>query len=94
MAILKSSLYIKDFSKLHPRDDTKKKTIIALKASIDGLIFYGANKETEELQSLILQEFLYSPDKQVRQITIEGTCKMLFSHKITKNIDEFIKEEG
>lgn len=49
MAILKGSLHIKDFSNLHPRDDTKKKVIIALKASIDGLIFYGSNTDTEQL---------------------------------------------
>ena len=54
MAILKNNVNIKDYSRLHPRDDTKKQIIIALKASIDGLIFYGSNKETEELQSLIL----------------------------------------
>ena len=54
MAILQGSLYITDFSNLHPADDTKKKAIIALKASIDGLIFYGSNKDTEELQNIIL----------------------------------------
>jgi hypothetical protein len=74
-------------------DITKKQTILALKASIDGLIFYGTNKKTEQLQQMILQQYMFSSDKQLRQITIEGVCKMLFSHKITKNIGEFKKEQ-
>ena len=50
------------------------------------MIFYGTNDQTEALQQLILDRFMFSKEKKLRQITIEGICKMLFSIQITKDV--------
>jgi hypothetical protein len=61
-------------------------TLIALKSSIDGLICHGTSEVTEDLQQVILQHFMFSADKRLRQVTVEGVCKMLFSSTITKGL--------
>lgn len=65
-----------------------KQTILALKASFDGLIFYGVNDKSEKLQQIIVKEYIYSRDSRLRQVTLEGICKMLFSIRITKDIQK------
>jgi hypothetical protein len=67
-------------------DISLKLAIIALKCSFDGLIFYGANGKTENLRQLIFTQYLFSPIKKLRQITIEGMCKMLFSQKFNTSL--------
>lgn len=47
-------------------ENTLHEVIISLKASIDGLIVHGADEETQELQDLILRNFLYSHNIQLR----------------------------
>lgn len=68
-------------------DNTLIETIISLKCSIDGLIIHGTNEETEELQSVILDHYMYSKNKKLRQVTIEGICKMLFSIKFSGKLE-------
>lgn len=71
-----------------------KLTLIALKASIDGLIFYGPSEQTSELERIIFQDLLFSRSQNIRQVTIEGVCKMLFSIKLTGNQLQDLKESS
>ena len=86
-AILQDSLE-QDRYNTHFEDDAVrlKCATIALKSSIDGLLFYRTNDRTEALRQLILDRFMFSKEKKLRQITIEGICKMLFSIQITKDV--------
>lgn len=68
-------------------DETLKETLLALKCSIDGLIVHGTSPETEDLQVIIMQHFIFIRNKRLRQVTIEGVCKMLFSIKISTTLE-------
>jgi len=63
---------------------TLHEVIVALKSSFDGLIVHGATEQTEALQELIVRSFIYAPEKHLRQLTIEGVAKLLFSINISK----------
>ena len=67
-------------------DSSIIETLIALKSSIDGLICHGVSNATDDLLQVILNYFMFSSDKRLRQVTIEGVCKLLFSSSISKGL--------
>lgn len=68
--------------------------IIALKSSIDGLIFFGSSEETEPIEQAIFQHLIFSKNQMVRQVTIEGVCKMLFSTRLTGALKDECSQEN
>lgn len=69
-------------------EDTLREKIIALKSSVDSLIIHGVEaKTTLKLQRIIIEDYMVIKDSTLRQITIEGICKMLFSRKLTQDAD-------
>jgi len=68
--------------------DNKREKVIALKSSVDGLIVHGVTEETVELYELITQEYLRVKDRVLRQVAVEGVCKMLFSTKLCDENDQ------
>jgi len=61
----------------------QKDQVVALKSAVDGLIIHGICDEgTIELFDLITGEYLFVKDRVLRQVTIEGVCKMMFSPKL------------
>ena len=69
-------------------EDNLREKIIALKSSVDSLIIHGAEvKTTQKLQRIIVEDYMVIKDRILRQITIEGICKMLFSRKLTLEVD-------
>ena len=71
-----------------PEDTNLREKIIALKSSVDSLIIHGVDaKTTLKLQRIIIEDYMVIKDRILRQITIEGICKMLFSRKLTQDAD-------
>ncbi len=69
-------------------DTNLREKIIALKSSVDSLIIHGVEaKTTLKLQRIIIEDYMVIKDRILRQITIEGICKMLFSRKLTQDAD-------
>lgn len=94
MTILDSDLfssYSQIFTKILTEEDDEDKDVekvIALKSSYDGLIVHGVTDDhTQALFQLLTNEYLTIPDKVLRQVTIEGVCKMLFSIKLCESND-------
>jgi len=70
------------------QQDNLREKIIALKSSVDSLIIHGVDaKTTQKLQRTIIEDYMVTKDRILRQITIEGICKMLFSRKLTVDAD-------
>jgi len=57
--------------------------IIALRASVDALIMHGPDEQTIKIYKVITGQYLLTKNKILRQLTVEGICKMLFSTKVT-----------
>ena len=67
LAILWDSLSQDSYDMTNESDEIKlKQAILALKASFDGLIFYGVNERSERLQQIIVKEYIYSKDSRLR----------------------------
>eukprot|EP00347_Sterkiella_histriomuscorum_P002311 403368647 len=82
--------YTKIFQRILVEDviqDNLREKIIALKSSVDSLIIHGVDPKTQKLQKIIIEDYMVIQDKVLRQITIEGICKMLFSRKLTQTAD-------
>jgi hypothetical protein len=63
-----------------------KEKIIALKSTVDGLTVHGVTgPETQELFECVTQEYLTVENRFLRQVAIEGVCKMLFSTKLCED---------
>lgn len=80
------SNYSRIFSSILREDvlaDNKREKVVALKSVVDSFIIHGIEEKTEDLWHIITNEYLTIADKVLRQITIEGICKMLFSRKLT-----------
>lgn len=62
---------------------------MALKAAVDGLIVHGMSDEsTQLLFTDITQVHLFDRDPPLKQIAVEGVCKMLFSLKLCENVQD------
>jgi hypothetical protein len=69
----------------YDREHFLKEKIIALKCTIDGILLHGICSDTvEQAFDLITTDYLKSKNIYLRQVTIEGVCKLL----ITKKIEE------
>jgi len=68
--------------------DNLREKIIALKSSVDSLIIHGIDpKTTLKLHRIIVEDYMVVKDRVLRQIAIEGICKMLFSRKLTQDAE-------
>lgn len=68
-------------------EENLREKIIALRSSVDALIIHGVDQKTQKLQKIIIEDYMVIKDKVLRQITIEGICKMLFSRKLTQDAE-------
>ena len=67
----------------YDKDTLLKEKVIALKSVFDGLIVHGINSEASRtLFTKVSQDFLRVKNRFLRQVAIEGVCKMLFVKKI------------
>ena len=63
--------------------ETIRDRVIALKSSVDGLIVHGiVDGNTNELFDAITLNFFKFHDRILRQVAIEGVCKMMFVPKL------------
>jgi hypothetical protein len=63
--------------------------IIALKSAVDGLIVHGAYDDiTGELFDMVTGDFMKTNDRILRQVAIEGVCKMMFVPKLCDENDQ------
>ena len=61
----------------------KEEKLIAIKSVVDNLIIHGlVDDASRELFDLITGRYLSIKDRILRQVTIEGVCKMLFTMKL------------
>ena len=85
-----SSIYIsilKNASTQQSEQELRSK-LIALKSAIDGLMVHGVcDESTQELFDLITQNYMQGNDPYLRQITVEGVCKMMFNNKLCDDCD-------
>ena len=66
----------------------RRDRIIALKSAIDGLIVHGlVDEKTSELFEMITTDFLRIRDRILRQVAVEGVCKMMFVPKLCDEND-------
>ena len=73
---------------LSPAKDNKREKVIAIKSVVDALIIHGiAEEELDEFFELVTGEYLTSRDRVLRQVAIEGACKMLFTTKLCDSND-------
>ena len=84
-----SSIYISILkTNSQQKEQELRSKLIALKSAIDGLIVHGVcDESTQELFDLITQNYMQGNDPYLRQITIEGVCKMMFSTKLCDESD-------
>ena len=61
-------------------------SILSLKSTFDGLIVHGIEPDTQSLLDIILTSLFYTPNRLLRQMTIEGMVKLLFSIRVTKQV--------
>lgn len=79
--IFKSCLSVDD-------PDARRDRIIALKSSIDGLIVHGMFDDiTTELFDMVTCDFLKTNDRILRQVAVEGVCKLMFVPKLCDEND-------
>ena len=65
----------------------QKERIVALKAAVDGLIVHGIfDDSTRLIFNDITQVHLFERDPPLKQIAVEGVCKMMFSLKLCEQI--------
>jgi hypothetical protein len=64
-----------------------------LKSAVDGLIVHGiCGQSTQDLFNIITQNYLHIKEPILRQIAIEGVCKMMFSTKLCDDSDPAVVE--
>ena len=69
--------------------ENKREKVIAIKSVVDGLIVHGlCDDKSQALFDLITGPFLTIREKVLRQVSIEGVCKMLFSTKLCDENDQ------
>lgn len=90
--ILAEDVHGTSSSTLNSNDTNLREKLIALRSSVDALIIHGVDppssldgqeSKTQKLQRIIVEDYMVIKDKVLRQVTIEGLCKMLFSRKLT-----------
>jgi hypothetical protein len=68
--------------------EAQRDRIIALKSSIDGLIVHGVFDDiTGKLFDMVTGDFLKTSDRIIRQVAIEGVCKLMFVPKLCDEND-------
>ena len=70
-------------AEISPEKDNKREKVIAIKSVVDGLIIHGIGEDQfKSFFEILTTNYLTTKDRILRQVTIEGVCKMLF----TKNL--------
>ena len=73
---------------LAPDRDNKREKVIAIKSVVDGLILHGIEDEKlAKFFELITVNYMTTKDRILRQVAIEGVCKMLFTPKLCDQND-------
>ena len=63
--------------------------MVAIKSVVDGLIIHGIyDEKTKGLLDTVTSKYLTIRQNVLRQVTIEGVCKMLLSPKLCDEIDQ------
>jgi hypothetical protein len=74
-------------------DGKLKDKIVSLKSAVDGLIVHGINnQESKNLFDLVVGKYLNVRNPILRQLAIEGVCKMMFSTKLCDESDNEMVE--
>lgn len=69
-------------------EGSRRDKVIALKSSVDGLIVHGVFDDvTNELFEMVTNDFLKTNDRILRQVAIEGVCKLMFVPKLCDDND-------
>ena len=64
----------------------RKDKIVTLKSTVDALVRHGIlTPECEQLFSLVSREYIFVSDPLLKQVAIEGVCKMLFAKKLCED---------
>ena len=74
---------------ISPDKDNKREKVIAIKSIVDGLILHGIEEEQFlNFFNILTDNYLKVKDRTLRQVTIEGVCKMLFTTKLCDQNDQ------
>lgn len=56
---------------------------MVVKSIVDGLLIHGASEVLpKQLFNVLTSQYLMTNDRVVRQVVVEGVCKMLFTTKL------------
>jgi len=73
---------------LAPDKDNKREKVIAIKSVVDSLIIHGiAEPQLDTFFETLTGKYLKIKDRTLRQVSIEGVCKMLFTPKLCDEND-------
>ena len=90
--------YSKIFTQILEEDlsadkENRREKVIAIKSVVDGLIIHGiAEEQMSQFFDVLTNKYLIIKDKILRQVTIEGVCKMLFTPKLCDQNDPKLVE--
>ena len=63
--------------------ENKREKVIAIKSVVDSLIIHGLSEDKfAHFFKILTRDYLTTKDRILRQVTIEGVCKMLFTTKL------------
>ena len=76
-------------SEEEPLYDNLHERVVAIKSVVDGLMIHGiCDEKAKGLFDTVTSKYLTIRQKVLRQVTIEGVCKMLFSPKLCDENDQ------
>lgn len=73
--------------------ENKREKVIAIKSVVDSLIIHGLSEDKfKHFFRILTRDYLTTRDPILRQVTIEGVCKMLFTTKLCDQNDQSLVE--
>ena len=74
---------------IDPEKDNKREKVIAIKSVVDGLIIHGISEpQLDTFFEILTKKYLTVKDRILRQVSIEGVCKMLFTPRLCDQNDQ------
>ena len=74
---------------LEPEKDNKREKVIAIKSVVDSLIIHGIDQpQLSAFFDILTGQYLSVRNRVLRQVSIEGVCKMLFTPKLCDQNDQ------
>ena len=65
---------------LDQNSEKRREKVIAIKSVVDGLIIHGIGEDQmSKFFDILTSDYIMVKDRILRQVTIEGVCKMLFT---------------